>query len=419
MNEQHSQPLTTIAIDQLSLGMYVVAIVDTDNLEIKSEGYITQSETIKQLIKARIKQVIIDPKRTKKAEQIDRVFSDIKTIQKGEKDQKKTSSTKQTIKESNERKVSIEQELKKANSLYKGAKALQATILDNVKLGKALHIDEVQNTTDALVESIFRNPDALTCLTRIKSKDSFLLEHSLNVSILMSTFAKHLGFDKRLIHEITLGAFLHDIGKVLIPSDILHKRGALTPQETKIMRSHVALGLKMLEDSPDISHIAMRMIREHHERNDGSGYPQGLSEKEVSKYGKMIAIVDSYDAMTCERPYKKSVHPISAFKTLVAESPGQYDEELVEKFIQCLGVYPVGTLVKLNSGKLGLISQLNKQRPLHPHVKVFYNTRLSQAIPIEEINLAKSKYKDQIDCCIKPEEFNLNLLGFFKNAFID
>lgn len=270
-----------------------------------------------------------------------------------------------------------------------------------------------------MVDSIFRNQDALTCMSRLQTKDSYLIEHSLNVSILTAVFAKHLGFDKRVIQELTLGAFLHDLGKVLIPKEILNKRTALTQKEHKIMHSHVALGLKLLEDTPSVSHIAIQMVKEHHERLDGTGYPKKLKGKEISKYGRMIAIIDSYDAMTCERPYKKSVHPINAFKTLIAESPALYDEELVEKFIQCLGVYPVGTLVKLNSGKLGLISKLNKKKPLHPFVRVFYNTRMNQAIPIKEINLSESKYKDQIDCCIKPEKFNINLLGFFKAAFID
>jgi hypothetical protein len=116
---------------------------------------------------------------------------------------------------------------------------------------------------------------------------------------------------------------------------------------------------------------------------------------------------------------KKKLHPINAFKALILESPEFYDEALVEKFIQCMGVYPIGTLVKLNSGKIGLISRLNKQKPLHPYVRVFYNTRMNQAIPMKEINLSESKYKDQIDCCIRPEDYNLNLLGFFKTAFMD
>jgi len=402
-----NKDLTQISIEQLSLGMYVVSITDSDNLEIKSEGYISHQESITQLKKARITSVIVDPNKQKKIEQIDQVFSDISAVKAAQ--QKKRQKVE----------IPLENEIKKANKLYKSAKELQGTILESLKLNNALKVESIAPTTDALVDSVYRNQDALSCLTRIQSKDSYLLEHSLNVAILMSIFAKHLGFEQRIIKELTLGAFLHDIGKVLLPKEILNKRNSLSEQEKKILKSHVALGAKLLEDSPEISHIAMKMIREHHEKQDGTGYPQGLVAKEISKYGKMIAIVDKYDRLTCERPYKKSIFPISAFKTLASESPALYDEELVEKFIQCLGVYPVGTLVKLNSGKLGLISKLNKQRPLHPYVKVFYNTRLSQAIPIEEINLAKSKYKDQIDCCIKPEDFNINLLGFFKTAFID
>ena len=172
-------------------------------------------------------------------------------------------------------------------------------------------------------------------MSRFQTKDSYLIEHSLNVSILMSVFAKHLGFDKRLIQELALGAFLHDIGKILLPNDILNKLTPFNAKEENIIRSHVALGLKILEDSPSVSHMAMKMIREHHERVDGSGYPKKLKGDEISKYGRMIAIIDSYDAMTSDRAYKKSVPPIKAFKTLIS-SPECYDEELVENFIQCM-----------------------------------------------------------------------------------
>jgi putative nucleotidyltransferase with HDIG domain len=398
----------SITIDQVITGMYVVSFTDNENIHIKSEGYISCQESITQLRKANITHLVVVPEKQKQSVNIEKVFSDIQTI----KSQPKKTPRKQKT-------ISLDDELKKSNGLYKNAKSLQGKILEQIKQEKSLAVTDVQRTTDAIVDSIFRNQDALTCMSRLKTKDSYLIEHSLNVSILMAVFATHLNMDKRIIQEVALGAFLHDIGKVLIPKDILNKRSVLTKQEENIMRSHVALGLKVLEDTPSVSHIAMQMVREHHERLDGSGYPNQLKGEQISKYGRMIAIIDSYDAMTCERPYKKSVHPINAFKALIAESPNCYDEELVEKFIQCLGVYPVGTLVKLNSGKLGLISKLNKKKPLHPYVRVFYNTRMNQAIPIKEINLSESKYKDQIDCCIKPEEFNINLLGFFKNAFID
>ncbi|NQZ22347.1 MAG: HD-GYP domain-containing protein [Colwellia sp.] len=404
-----SETTKNISIDQLKPGMYVKSFSDNSNLNIKSEGYISCQESITQLRKAKISHLVIVPEKEKQTVNIEKVFAEIKTIPPAR--EKKSPPIKPGL--------SLDNEIKKASSLYKNAKSLQEKILGQIKQKKSIEITDAQETTDAMVDSIFRNQDALTCMSRLQTKDSYLIEHSLNVSILMSVFAKHLGFERRLIQELALGAFLHDIGKVLLPNDMLSKRSALTAKEQNIIRSHVALGLKILEDSPSISYIAMNMVREHHERLDGSGYPKQLKGDEISQYGRMIAIIDSYDAMTSERPYRKSVHPINAFKTLISESPDRYDEELVEKFIQCMGVYPVGTLVKLNSGKLGLISRLNKQKPLHPYVRVFYNTRLNQAIPIEEINLSGSKYKDQIDCCIRPEEFNLNLLGFFKTAFID
>jgi len=404
-----SETTKTISIEQLKTGMYVKSFANNSKLNIKSEGYISSDKSISQLRKANITQLVIVPEKEKQTVNIEKVFAEINSTSPA--DEKNSTTIKANL--------SLDSEMKKASNLYKNAKSLQEKILGQIKQKKSVKITDAQETTDAMVESIFRNQDALTCMSRLQTKDSYLIEHSLNVSILMSVFAKHLGFEKRLIQELALGAFLHDIGKVLLPNDILSKRSELTAKENKIIRSHVALGLKLLEDSPSISHIAMNMVREHHERLDGSGYPKQLKGDEISQYGRMIAIIDSYDAMTSERPYKKSIHPINAFKTLIAESPSNYDEELVEKFIQCMGVYPIGTLVKLNSGKLGLISRLNKRKPLHPYVRVFYNTRLNQAIPIEEINLSGSKYKDQIDCCIRPEEFNLNLLGFFKTAFID
>ncbi|MBA6233455.1 MULTISPECIES: HD-GYP domain-containing protein [unclassified Colwellia] len=404
-----SETTQTISIDQLNPGMYVKSLSDNKNLNIKSEGYISCAESITQLRKANITHLVIVPEKQKQTVNVEKVFAEIKT--------KGPISTKTKSSEKVER--SLDSEMKKASNLYKNAKLLQEKILSQIKQKKTIKVSEVEESTNAMVDSIFRNQDALSCMSRLQTKDSYLIEHSLNVSILMSVFAKHLGFDKRLIQELALGAFLHDIGKVLLPNDILNKRNPLTDKEQNIIRSHVALGLKILESSPSISYMAINMIREHHERLDGSGYPNTLKGDEISKYGRMIAIIDSYDAMTSERPYKKSIHPINAFKTLIAEAPEYYDEELVENFIQCMGVYPVGTLVKLNSGKLGLISRLNKQKPLHPYVRVFYNIRMKQAIPIQEINLSESKYKDQIDCCIRPEEFNLNLLGFFKTAFID
>lgn len=401
-NEKFSKKIT---LAQLTMGMYVLSIITKNkSISIKSEGYILKASNIEQLKKSNVTHVIIDPTRTKTKDS-----------------EKPKASIKERVDKplSTEPTTSLDNEMKKANKLYNNAKVLQKKILDDITKNKVIDTEAVQESTNAIVESIFRNQDALSCMSRLRIKDDYLVEHSLNVSILMTIFCKHLNIERLIMEDLALGAFLHDIGKVMIPDKVLNKPGRFTEEEYKVMKMHVNFGIEALKETPNIPDIVMKVVSEHHERIDGKGYPNQLSSDNISQYGRMIAIVDSYDAMTAERVYKAGMHPIKAFKILISESPTSYDAELVEQFIQCLGIYPVGTLVKLTSGKVGLISKLNKSKPLKPFVRVFYNTRLKQVIGMEEIDLSKPKYDDQIDSCIKPEEFNLDLLKFFKNAFVD
>jgi len=405
MQSNKNENSKDIPISQLKSGMYVVSVSRGDkSVNVKTEGYIYSLDKISSLKKAGIKRVVIDPSKEKV------LPTPAASIN--------NTSLKERL-ATPKKAISLDQEMAKANQLYTNAKGLQQKVLNSIIEGRVIDTTEVKESTDAIVESIFRNQDALACMTRLRLKDDYLIEHSLNVSILMTIFAKHLAIDEAVIEQLALGAFLHDVGKIQIRDEVLNKPGKFNPDEYQEMKKHVTFGIKILEDAPNISHIVMSIVKEHHERIDGTGYPFALAEEAISKYGRMIAIVDSYDAMTAERVYKAGMHPIKAFKILVKESLVAYDTELVEQFIQCLGIYPIGTLVKLTSGKLGLISRLNKQKPLQPLVRVFYNTRLNQAIAIEEVDLSKAKFNDQIDCCIKPEEFNINLLRFFKNAFIE
>ena len=446
---QDSLSRQNISIDTLIPGMYVVAIsYGKKNITIKSEGYILKQDSVAKLMKAGIKSVIVNPSKQKKLEAIDKVFSDVppisatdieNTLAPESLNDKSTHSLSQTslIEETQPLAqnikgylapekpqktaplVSLDQELFKANELYGNAKAIQEKIIKSLRAKKSLNVAELEKNTNFMVDSIFRNQDALSCMSQLRDKGTYLVDHALNCSILISIFAKHLGIAHEIIEKLALGAFLHDIGKVRISDAILNKPAELTVEEFDDIKKHVNHGLSILEDSPNISHIAMVLVKEHHERINGTGYPYQLKGDEISKYGRMMAIVDSYDAMTSDKPYRKSIFPIQAFKKLLNNSPEHYDESLVNEFIKCLGVYPVGTLVRLTSGKLGIISQLNTGKPLTPCIRVFYNTRLKQAIPIEEIDLSKVKNDDHIDCCIKSEDFNLNLLGFFKSAFIN
>ena len=401
----------TISIEKLVLGMYVKAVIKRDGEKVNNEGYILTPKSIDNLRHAQIDKVVILPEKTKSIEKVDKVFSEITVTPPSKKKPAAIPAINSSVN------ISLEQELPSASTLYQKTKSLQEKIIASIKQQKQLNVSGITPVTNDIVTSIFRNQDALSCISRINSKGSYLMEHSTNVAILMTIFAKYLAIDKRVIEQLALGAFLHDIGKVLLPKELLTTKQPANEKEQKLLNSHVKLGIKVLEATPSISHIAVKLVHEHHERLDGSGFPMGLTGKQIDLYSRMIAIVDRYDAMISGRPNKKAMFPINAFKVLVSESPDKFDEELIEKFIQCIGVYPVGTLVKLNSGKIGLISKLNNKKPLHPHVKVFYNARLNQAVAIEEIDLSRCKYKDQIDCCIRPEEFNLDLLSFFKMAF--
>ncbi len=406
MNKKAESSEQKITVSQLEPGMYVLSVRTKGKaVNIKSEGYISSNENVQKLIKVGVTHLTVDPSRQKKAEKVDKILPEV--TDKAEPVQPKKSANG----------ITLDQEMIKASKLYDDAKSLQHKILNSLTEHKTINVLEAKESTDAIVDSIFRNQDALACMTRLRIKDEYLVEHSLNVSILMTIFAKYLAFDREVIEQLALGAFLHDIGKVLVPPEILHKPGKLSPEEYGVMKSHVDLGMEVLKDSPGLSGPIKEIIAQHHERLDGKGYPKQLNDQQITQYGRMIAIVDSYDAMTAERVYKAGMHPIKAFKILMKEADNGYDTALVEQFVNCLGIYPIGTLVKLTSGKLGLISRLNKTQPLLPFVRVFYSTRLNQAIAMEELDLSQTKHKDQIDCCIKPQDFNINLLRFFKAAF--
>ena len=363
-----------ISLSELRVGMYVLSIYTKNkSVNIKSEGYILKTASIQQLKKSNVTFVDIDPTKTKQSEEKEK--NTLPSSDSATQEAEEITST-----------ASFDSEMKKAEQLYNNAKVLQKKILHDITQDKAIDLESVQESTDAIVDSIFRNQDALSCMSRLRVKDDYLVEHSLNVSILMTIFCKHMKIERKTMEDLALGAFLHDIGKTLIPDKVLQKPGKFTDEEYAIMKTHVMLGVKILEDTPNIPETSMMVVKEHHERLDGKGYPYGLTAGQISQYSRMIAIADCYDAMTAERVYKAGMHPIKAFKILISESPSAFDKKLVEQFIQCLGLYPIGTLVKLNSGKVGLISKLNKNKPLQPFVRVFYNTRLNQVISMEEID---------------------------------
>ena len=386
--------------------MFVQSVTkQTGRIKIKKQGWVKTQTDIDKLVKSGILAIEIDPSKTliDPSSQNESVSASFTLAEKNVDPWLKTHS--------------VEQEISKAKKLYDEAKALQAKALKDIEAGQNINIAPFKKLASSFIDSIFRNQDALACLTQLRQKDAYLLEHSINVSILMSIFAKHLNIEKDIIQQLTTGALLHDIGKIKIPDEILNKPGRFTTTEFEVMKKHARYSKEILEES-GLTGIAVDIAGMHHERLDGTGYPYGKKGDEISKYVRMASIVDVYDALTAERIYKVGMEPIKAFKILRDSCPDGFDASLLTKFIQCIGIHPVGTLVKLSSQRVGLVIKSNPTMPLKPVVKTFYNAKHSRYTQIQDIDLSSKKTSDSLEAAVKPKEYNIDLERFYKNSIL-
>jgi len=299
-------------------------------------------------------------------------------------------------------------ELKKAKELFNESKEIQQKVFSDAKHGLPLDLSPVLNITEKTITTIFKNSDALACVLNIRNKDEYLLEHSVSVSVLMTIFARYLKIDRQIIQELSLGAFLHDVGKIMVPPEILNKPGKLTDKEFAIMKSHVTHSIDIIKNTPDIPPLSLEVAALHHEKLDGQGYPHQVKGEDISQYGRMISICDIFDALTANRCYKDGFSHTKSFSILrsLAEK-NHLDSTLVDKFIKCMGVYPVGTLVELGSNRLAIVESKNNEDPTNPVVRSFYDAEESKYTSSQDIDLSEDE--DFIVKGVKPDDFNLDM----------
>lgn len=265
--------------------------------------------------------------------------------------------------------VGLEEELPLARQTYQAAKTIVQNAMYDTRLGRAINMDEVNRVISDMSDSILRNPDALTSLTRLKNFDEYTFYHSVNTSILAMSLGRHLEFDRTTLHQIGVGSLLHDIGKTKIPVEILNKPGRFKPDEMEIMKQHVLRGVEILSTTTGLGDSYLRPALEHHERVDGTGYPHRRVRRELSQFGMMAAVVDIYDAMTSDRCYHKGQAAHEALQFLYRLSlEGHLDAVLVQQFIYVVGLYPVGSVVELNTGETGIVKEVHHHAPLAPVV---------------------------------------------------
>jgi len=241
-------------------------------------------------------------------------------------------------------------------------------VLSSVRKGGGVSVDVVRETVSPMIESVMRNQDAMAWLAYLRKRDEYSYNHSIATAVWAVVFGRHLGFDKHGLLTLAMGGLLLDIGKAKIPESIALKSGPLTDEEMKVMRMHVDFGIELAKLTPGIGDDVLDMIRFHHERHDGSGYPGGLSGAEVPVYGRIAGLVDCYDAMITNRSYAPAKSSYDAIRELNMMAGKQFQLEMVEQFVQSMGMFPTGSIVELNGGEIGIVVEQNRVRRLRPRV---------------------------------------------------
>lgn len=305
--------------------------------------------------------------------------------------------------------VPLNDELRVAKQVLTEASALMSDVMQDVRLGRVVELERMEPVVEKLIQSVLRNPGALSCLGRVRQKDHYTFEHSVNVSVLLVHFCHHLGLNRRTIRDAAIGGLLHDVGKVNTPDAILNKPGPLTDDEFAQIREHVGQGVDIVSAIPGISDISLTIVAQHHEHMDGGGYPAGLQGEQISQLGQMAAIVDVYEALTSSRTYRAAMEPSHALQRIFGWSKKQFNNELVQRFIQCVGIYPVGSLVMLDTGMLAIVVEASPGNLLRPTVRLVLDSRRDLIVTPRDLNLSKPTVKDRILSSESAAKWKINM----------
>jgi putative nucleotidyltransferase with HDIG domain len=315
--------------------------------------------------------------------------------------------------------VAFREEIRQALVTRDKTKQVVDNMLEDVRIGKSIDTAEAKLAVENIMDSITRNREALVCLTQLKNRDEYTSIHSMNVCILCIAFGRHLGLRREQLQFLGVGALLHDIGKMRVPLEILNKPGKLTDDEFTIMKNHVLFAAGILEKTAGFSPRSMKVVMEHHERFTGGGYPQGLSGENISMLGQLAAIVDVYDAITSDRVYHNHMHPHDAIKKMYEWSARDFNKGLLEKFIKCIGIYPLGSLVEVNHADLGIVISSNEGNALKPAVMLVLD-ELGQpheepkVIDLMQKDKSGEKHKWTITKVMDPEECGVETERFIR-----
>ncbi|WP_407832973.1 HD-GYP domain-containing protein [Vibrio rotiferianus] len=389
-----------IAIADMGVGMFVTAIEQNKRVNLANAGRVSTQQGIEKLEASGVKFVWVDQQLSSSACVFKPVAAESEELSPVE-EQTKVPRAFRTR----------EAQHKRAKKLIAEAKGLAQKLLNQTFEGKVIEVNEIESWADDMIESVFIDSDALQCVSALRQKDTYLLEHSVNVACLLVTFGKHLGLNKETLKQLAIGGIIHDVGKIKVDDAVLHKPARLTPEEFEHMKLHQVFAGEIILGVKGLSDVSRDVCLMHHEKLDGNGYPRGLSGDQIPMHGRMSCIVDIYDALTADRVYKKGMSSAEAFKILLSLTPSHLDPDLVYKFINCIGVYPVGSIVQLSDGRVGIVWTSNESQPLKPIVKCFYSRKYKRYIDVAMVDLKNSPHS--VEKAVAPSSLEVDPKPFY------
>ncbi|MBK9028378.1 MAG: HD-GYP domain-containing protein [Propionivibrio sp.] len=395
--------LKKISVKQLVVGMHLKEFCGSwmEHPFWRSAFVITDPKDIESILASSIKEVWIDSSKGLDVEAgetaISEAESDVQVeaeLKIAAQEQRQTAAVPASV------------EFARAAKICAQSKRAVASMFQEARMGKAVDTDGAQKLVEEISDSISRNPGALISLARLKTADDYTYMHSVAVCALMIALSKQLKLDEKLTRSAGIAGLLHDLGKALMPMDVLNKPGKLTDEEFAIIKTHPEEGHKLLLGSTGADEMALDVVLHHHEKTDGSGYPKHFKDSEISLYAKMGAVCDVYDAITSNRPYKAGWDPAESLRKMAEWAKGHFDPTVFQAFVKSLGIYPVGSLVKLNSGRLGIVVEQAEKSLLTPRIKVFFSTRSNARIKPEIVDLSRANCPEKIVSREDPAQWN-------------
>ncbi len=293
--------------------------------------------------------------------------------------------------------ATVEDEAPRARAALETASQIVDGLFEDITSGRELSVEHVEQAVRPLVNTVLRSADAFFLVEGLRRSDSYSYSHAISCSALAAAFGRHMGFDEETIFSLAAGGLLMDVGKTRLPEDLLQYQGTLAPSEVDVIRSHIDHGLTLLAESGIANLDVHDIVRTHHERHDGSGYPEGLAGYVIPITGRMLGIIDSYDAMSSARPYRAAISRHQALQQIYASRNRLYQAEMVEQFQVCLGVYPTGSLVELSTGEVAIVMAQNQVRRLRPRVAILSTSNKQPLDDFRPVDLMKLGEKDGVD----------------------